>query len=100
MVRFHARESGPESSIGKTTSRGLTFVSFESIMIRGSSAMPAKAASARVTAKIAAKSVRANGAKPRAKAVRLSKLEARRLESFKSLMAKYGGKLAFAGYDE
>lgn len=62
--------------------------------------MPAKTASARVTAKIASKSVRANGAKPRAKKTRMSKLEAKRLEQFKALMKKYEGKLAFAGSDE
>jgi hypothetical protein len=61
--------------------------------------MPAKAASARVTAKIASKSVRANGAKPRAKKTRMSKLEAKRLESFKALMTKYRGKATFAGFD-
>lgn len=61
--------------------------------------MPAKAASARVTAKIAAKSVRTNGAKPRAKKARMSKLEAKRLESFKALMTKYRGKATFAGFD-
>jgi hypothetical protein len=77
----------------------LTLVSFESIMIQGASAMPAKAASARVTAKVASKSVRANGAKPRAKKALMSKLEAKRLESFKALMAKYAGKLKFAGFD-
>jgi hypothetical protein len=63
-------------------------------------AMPAKAASTRTTAKVAGKSVRAAGAKPRAKTVRLSKLEAERLESFKALMAKYAGKCSFAGLDE
>jgi hypothetical protein len=61
--------------------------------------MPTKAASTRVTAKVAGKSVRTAGAKPRAKTVRLSKLEAKRLESFKALMLKYGGKGSFAGYD-
>jgi len=61
--------------------------------------MPAKAASTRVPAKVAAKSVRANGAKPRAKTARMSKLEAKRLESFKALMAKYRGKATFAGFD-
>jgi hypothetical protein len=30
----------------------------------------------------------------------MSKLEARRLASFKALMKKYGGKLSFAGCDE
>ena len=57
--------------------------------------MPAKAASARVTAKVASKSVRANGAKPGAKKARMSKLEAKRLESFKALMAKYSRKVHF-----
>jgi hypothetical protein len=69
-------------------------------MIQGVSAMATKAASARVTAKVAAKSVRANGAKPRTKKARMSKLEAKRLEQFKALMKKYEGKLAFAGSDE
>ena len=62
--------------------------------------MPAKAASARVTAKVAGKSVPATGAKPRAKTARMSKLEARRLDRFKALMKKYEGKLAFVGSDE
>jgi hypothetical protein len=61
--------------------------------------MPAKAASARVPAKVAAKSVRVTGGKPRAKKAQMSKLEAKRLESFKALVMKYGGKLQFAGYD-
>jgi len=30
----------------------------------------------------------------------MSKLEARRLASFKALMIKYGGRLSFAGYDK
>ena len=61
--------------------------------------MPAKAASARATVKVAARSVRKAGAKPRAKKARMSKLEAKRLESFKALMAKYRGKATFAGFD-
>ena len=62
--------------------------------------MAAKVASTRVSDKLAAKSVRAGGAKPRAKKTPLSKLEARRLESFKTLMEKYGGKGSFSGFDE
>jgi hypothetical protein len=61
--------------------------------------MPAKTASTRVGAKVAAKSLSAGGAKPRTDRVRMSKLEAKRLESFKALMEKYGGKGSFAGYD-
>jgi hypothetical protein len=61
--------------------------------------MPAKAASTHVTAKVAAKSVRPATTKPAAKKVRMSKLEAKRLESFKALMAKYRGKATFAGLD-
>jgi hypothetical protein len=62
--------------------------------------MPAKGASARVTAKVAAKSVRITGGKSGARKTRLPKLEAKRLESFKALMEKYGGKCSFAGFDE
>ncbi len=61
--------------------------------------MPAKTASARVTSKVAGKSFRAAGTKPRARKARVSRLEAKRLESFKALMKKYGGKCSFAGYD-
>ena len=62
--------------------------------------MPAKATSTRVTSKIAGKSVGAADATPRAKAARMSRLEAKRLQSFKALMKKFGGKLSFAGFDE
>ena len=62
--------------------------------------MPARAVSTRVNAKVAGKAVRAAGTTPRAKTTRLSKLEAKRLESFKTLMLKYGGKGSFAGCDE
>lgn len=62
--------------------------------------MPSKTASTRVNSKVAAKSVRAASAKPRAKEPRMSKIEAERLEKFKALMLKYGGKLSFAGCDE
>jgi hypothetical protein len=61
--------------------------------------MPANAASTRVTAKVAAKSVRAATAKPAAKKVSMSKLEAKRLEGFKALMTKFRGKATFAGLD-
>jgi hypothetical protein len=61
--------------------------------------MPAKTASARVTSKVAGKFVRAAGTKPCARKARVSRLEAKRLESFKALMKKYGGKCSFAGYD-
>jgi hypothetical protein len=61
--------------------------------------MPSKSASRRVEAPVAARSVRANGAKPRAKKARMSKLEAKRLESFEALMNKYRGKATLAGFD-
>jgi hypothetical protein len=62
--------------------------------------MPVKSTPAPVTSKVAAKPIRAAAAKPRTKSPRMSKLEARHLESFKALMKKYGGKLSFAGCDE
>ena len=61
--------------------------------------MSARSASEKVGAKVAAKAVRANGTKRRAKKIRMSRLESRRLEDFKALMLKYGGKGVFAGYD-
>ena len=61
--------------------------------------MPVKAASTRIPAKVAGKSVRAADAEPRAKKMRLSKLEAKRLEQFKTLMVRNAGKCSFAGYD-
>ena len=61
--------------------------------------MPPKVASACVPAKVAAKSVRVTGGKQRAKKAQVSKLEAKRLEDFKALMEKYGGKGSFAGLD-
>ncbi len=61
--------------------------------------MPSKAASTRVNAKIAAKSLRRSDAKPRAKKPRISKIEADRLAHFKALMEKYRGKATFAGLD-
>jgi len=62
--------------------------------------MPSKAISVRLTSKIALKPVHITAATPRPKAQRVSKLEARRLASFKALMKKFGGKLSFAGCDE
>ena len=53
--------------------------------------MPAKGASARVIAKAAPKSVHATGGKLGATKTHLTKLEAKRLASFKALMANYGG---------
>ena len=61
--------------------------------------MPAKVASTRATANVAAKSVRSADAKAGAKKARLSKLEAKRLEQFKALMEKYRGRATFAGFD-
>jgi len=61
--------------------------------------MPAKAASDRATAKVAAKSARFTGANPDTRSAQISKCEAEGNESFKALMKKYAGKLQFAGYD-
>jgi hypothetical protein len=66
----------------------------------GATAVPAKSASTRVNAKTAAKSVRAASAKLRAKKPRMTKIEAERLEHFKALMKRFGGKGSFAGLDE
>ena len=62
--------------------------------------MPVKSTSAPVTPAATHKPVRAASAKPRPKVHRMSKLEARHLDSFKALMKKFGGKLKFAGCDE
>lgn len=62
--------------------------------------MPAKSASTRVNAKMAAKAVRTTSAKRRVKKPRMTKVEAERLEHFKALMKKFGGKGSFAGLDE
>jgi hypothetical protein len=61
--------------------------------------MTVKAASTRIPAKVAGKSVRATNADPRAKRMRLSRLETKRLEQFKALMDRNAGKCSFAGYD-
>jgi hypothetical protein len=66
----------------------------------GVTAVPAKSASTRVSAKTSAKSVRASVPEPRRKKVRMSKLEANRLAHFKALMKKFGGKGSFAGFDD
>jgi hypothetical protein len=60
--------------------------------------MHAKASSSRATVKGTDKSVRAAETKAGAKTVRLSNLERTRLESFRALMKKYGGKCSFANY--
>jgi hypothetical protein len=65
----------------------------------GETVMPSKAASTRVDAKVASKSVRRRDANPRAKKPRISKIEAERLAHFKALMEKYRGKATFAGFD-
>jgi hypothetical protein len=62
--------------------------------------MPATEASASVAANAPSKSVQATGGNPGATTTHLTKLEAKRLASFKALMVKYGGKCAFAGCDE
>jgi hypothetical protein len=62
--------------------------------------MPAESTSGRVEAKVTAKSVRADATGPRIRKLRMSKLELKKLESFKALMRKYGGKGTFAGCDE
>jgi len=62
--------------------------------------MRSKTASTRASTKVAAKSVRASVAKPRTKKMRISKVEAERLEKFKALMEKFRGKATFAGLDE
>lgn len=54
----------------------------------------------RAKAKVANKAVRAGVTRPRAKKARMSKLEAKRLEQFKAVMAKCAGKLSFAGFGE
>jgi hypothetical protein len=61
--------------------------------------MPAKSTSSRNTAKSAPKPAHAAAAKPRANAVRMSKLEAKRLETFKALTKKFGGRCSFAAFD-
>jgi hypothetical protein len=64
----------------------------------GAFAMSDKLASG--NSKTAKKSARTASKKLPTKKPRLSKLEAERLEGFKSLMKEYGGKGLFARYDE
>jgi hypothetical protein len=66
----------------------------------GATALPAKSASTRVNAKTAAEALRAASAKQRVKKPRMRKVEAERLQHFKALMKKFGGKGSFAGLDE
>jgi hypothetical protein len=62
--------------------------------------MAAKTASTIVKSGITAKAVRGLSTQPRTRKPRLSKLEAERLESFKTLMKKYAGKCSFPGFDK
>jgi len=56
--------------------------------------------SIRLDTKLADKAVRALKAKSRTEAVHIALEEIVRLQDFKDLMKKYGGKGEFAGYDE
>jgi len=62
--------------------------------------MPATLTSIRLDTKLADKAVRALGAKSRTEAVHMALSEVVRLNDFKKLMKKYGGKGSFAGSDE
>jgi hypothetical protein len=67
--------------------------------INGEAIMPARTTSTRANPKVAAKPNHRNGAKPRAKKPRMTKVEAERLAHFKALMLKTGGRGKFAGLD-
>lgn len=56
--------------------------------------------SIRLDTKLADEAKRALGAKSRTEAVHIALKEVVRLNRFKKLMKKYGGKLQFAGSDE
>ncbi len=62
--------------------------------------MPATLTSIRLDKKLADKAARALGVKTRTEAVHKALEEVVRLNEFKGLMKKYGGKLKFQGYDE
>jgi Arc/MetJ family transcription regulator len=62
--------------------------------------MAAKLTSIRLDAKLADEAVRVLGAKSRAEAVHMALNEIAKLNDFKGLMKKYGGKGSFAGSDE
>ena len=62
--------------------------------------MAAKFTTIRVDAQLADEAMRVLGAKSRTEAVRMALTEIVRLNDFKALMRKYGGKCSFAGSDE
>jgi Arc/MetJ family transcription regulator len=62
--------------------------------------MPAKLTSIRLDTKLADEAVRVLGVKSRTEAVHVALREIVGVKRFKALMKKYGGKLAFAIYDE
>jgi Arc/MetJ family transcription regulator len=62
--------------------------------------MPATLTSIRLDTKLADKAVRVLGAKSRTEAVHIALREIVKLNDFKGLMKKYGGKGSFAGSDE
>jgi Arc/MetJ family transcription regulator len=62
--------------------------------------MPVTLTSIRLDTKLADEAVRALGAKSRTEAVHIALTEIVRLNGFKKLMKKYGGKGTFAGSDE
>lgn len=62
--------------------------------------MPGTLTSIRLDTKLADEAKRALGAKSRTEAVHMALQEVVRLNRFKRLMKKYGGKGAFAGSDE
>jgi len=56
--------------------------------------------SIRLDTKLADEAVRVLGVKSRTEAVHVALAEIVRLNRFKALMKKYGGKATFAGYDD
>jgi Arc/MetJ family transcription regulator len=62
--------------------------------------MPIALTSIRLDTKLADQAVRALGAKSRTDAVHIALEEIVRLNRFKKLMKRYGGKLTFANYDK
>jgi Arc/MetJ family transcription regulator len=62
--------------------------------------MPVTLTSIRLDTKLADKAVRVLGAKSRTEAVHIALEEIVRLNEFKGMMKKYGGKGSFAGSDE
>jgi Arc/MetJ family transcription regulator len=62
--------------------------------------MPATLTSIRLDKKLADEAVRVLGVKSRTEAVHVALKEIVKLQDFKNLMKKYGGKGSFAGSDE